>query len=475
MKDYVFIGWSRNRELAIEIKNILDQKGFKCVVGGLYENNPDKVRVHKGTVNATINFQMNHCDQSIMLFQKIDENLGISGNLIYELGYITAQYSFIESATKLHIFKIDINSGDDNLFPTDLHGVWGTSISSGNKSLPEIAEEIAIEFLRNQSQISRIDKFKMLNDHNFIEYAMKKHFETPTMSEYDLAILLLVYVQSAFCYQEQIDVKSKIQTFRTKLLEETTPYSELDLVTEYALLLLKLYCITIPNEETGTIELKGMDFRELLNGFKDIGEKLLERITKDDDNIISFRLHNADSIKYEFESWAIAQLQEHITYLLLVYLCSRTLSQGEIKNCVTMGITCCESAIENLKLLSENDTDLRYASLLLGYAYKNLSTFYKYFNKTEEVTKYQLKSFKERKKLYNYVNSISTIKPTLNDYITLEYLLQIVDMAKETEDIYEKKDYLVQINAYITKHKTILSNRNYMFNLLISEYESLID
>ena len=75
MKDYVFIGWSRNRELAINVKNILDKKGFVCVIGGVYENNPYDLRMRKGTVNETINYQMNHCDQAILLFQKLDDNL----------------------------------------------------------------------------------------------------------------------------------------------------------------------------------------------------------------------------------------------------------------------------------------------------------------------------------------------------------------------------------------------------------------
>ena len=475
MRDYVFIGWSRNRELAIELKNILDQKGFTCVIGGLYENNPEKLRVHKGTVNATINFQMNHCDQSIMLFQKIDDNIGISGNLIYELGYVTAQYSYIESATKLHIFKIDINSADENLFPTDLHGVWGASIKSEGKSLTEIAQEIACEFLRNQSQIYSLDKFKMLNDHNYIEYAMKKHFETPTTSEYDLAILMLIYVQSAFCYQEQIDLKSKIQTFRAKMLEEINPNVELDMVTEYALQILKLYCITIPNEQTGVLELKGMVFRELYNGFNDIGERLLcERMNKDD-KVCDCCLETDDTARHEFESWMLAQLQEHITYLLLVYLNNSNLSEEEVNTYSAMGIRYCSSAIANLQLLSANETDARYAGLLLGYAYKNMSTFCAYQHQDEDVEIYRIKSYKERKKLYNYVNSMTTINPTLKDYITLEYLLQIVDMAKRTSDIYAKKDYMAQILDYITKKKTIIDNRDYMFNMLISEYEALKD
>ena len=164
MKDFVFIGWSRNRDLAIAVKNILDLRGFICVVGGVYEENPESVRGRKGTVNETINYQMNHCDQSILLFQKIDDNLGISGNLIYELVYINDQYNYIESPTKLHIFKIDITQADDNLFPSDLHGIWGSNISSSGRTIDDMAHEIAEVFLNNQTQIKKSNKFKLLNN-----------------------------------------------------------------------------------------------------------------------------------------------------------------------------------------------------------------------------------------------------------------------------------------------------------------------
>ena len=475
MRDFVFIGWSRNRDLAIAIKNILDLKGFICVVGGVYEYNPESVRGRKGTVNETINYQMNHCDQSILLFQKIDDNLGISGNLIYELGYINAQYNYIESSTKLHIFKIDITQADDNLFPSDLHGIWGTNISSIGRSIEDIAQEIVEVFLNNQAQIKKNNKFKLLNNHYYIEYEMKRHFNNPSMSDYDLAVYMLIYVQSAFCYQEQNDIKLKFKQFRNKMIEESVVPSELDWVTNYAIQTLTLYCLTIPDETNGDMQIRGSTFRGLLGEYNEIGESIGHSFIKDfgTDDLCQIKCSKEFIKKNDFEAWLIAQMQEHVTYLILVYLCNPELSEEEIKKYAALGVEFGKSSIENLELLSACEEDKMYAYLLLSYAYKNMSTFYSHLNNTDEVEKNQRKYFKLRKELFSYNSKISTIRPSLKDYIALEYLLQAIEKVKVCEDKYERVDYILEIKEYIEKRGRLERNRNYMLNMLIDEYNQL--
>lgn len=477
MKDYVFIGWSRNRDLAIAIKEVLDKCGFIGVIGGIYEGNPAHVRIRKGTVNETINYQMNHCDQSILLFQKIDDNLGISGNLIYELGYINAQYNFIETATKLHIFKIDITKADDNLFPSDLHGIWGTNISSSNKSITEMADEIVKEFLSNQSQNKKSDKFKLLNNHYYIEYEMKKHFNNPTMSDYDLATALLVYVQSAFCYQEQNDIKLKFELFKAKMIEKSYSSRELEWVTNYAIQTLTLYCLTVPNEDSGQLCMPGSTFRGLLSKYKEIGEYIGEAFYDELGSMELSELYVNEEFgeNNDFEAWLIAQMQEHVTYLILVYLCNSKIDADEFEKYARVGVDFCLATIKNLELLAQKEDGKMYANLLLSYAYKNLCTFYGYLHEDKQSELFQRKSFKLRKEVYSYANSISTIKPSLKDYLTLEYLLQVVDKIKTCEDKYEKEDYLLEINTYIDNHKKTERNRNFMFNSLVDEYGKLVD
>ena len=475
MKDYVFIGWSRNRELAISVKNILDQKGFLCVIGGVYENNPYDVRMRKGTVNETINYQMNHCDQAILLFQKLDDNLSISGNLIYELGYISAQYNFIDASTKLHIFKIDITQADDNLFPSDLHGIWGANISSMAKSIDEIAMEIADEFISNQRQIKKKNKFNILNNHHFVEYEMKKHIENPSMSDYDLALDILVYLQAAFCYQEQFDMKLKMESFKTRIIEKGNESKELKWSVDYAIVTLTLFCLTIPNEDNMSLSMDGVTFRRLLNNYKSIGEDIIDRFQ---DALQGFDLDEVRfteefNLKNNFEALLIGQMQEHITYLILVYLLSGSLDVNEKMKYLNMGIKYCNAAIQNLGIIAKNPEDEMYAKLLLSFAHKNLATFYSNLGEENESVLNQKKSLRLRRDINTHINGMSMIRPSLKDYINLEYLLQVVDVIKNYEDEYEKADYLVEIRQYIEKRHRAERVRDYMVDSLTNEYNKI--
>ncbi len=480
MKDYVFIGWSRNRELAISIKDILDKRGFICVIGGVYENNPYDLRMRKGTVNETINFQMNHCDQAILLFQKLDDNLGISGNLIYELGYINAQYNFIDASTKLHIFKIDITQADDNLFPSDLHGIWGTNISSENKNITEMAELIVNEFINNQKQLKSRDKFDILNNHHFVEYEMKKHFENPSMSDYDLAQNILAYLQAAFCYQEQSDMKQKMEDFKAKMVEIGGKSKELRWSVDYAILTLTLFCLTTPDEDSMALSMNGVTFRKLLNGYVSIGETVIDNLSS---SLKNFDLIDLKDMTFDeefveqnqFESLLIAQMQEHVTYLILVYLLSGTISGAEREKYSNLGIRYCNSSIHNLNVLSEREEEEMYFKLLLSFAYKNLATFNAFIGNEEGCIINQRKSLRLRSKLNAYVNGIPMIRPSLKDYINLEYLTQVVEVIKNYEDEYERADYLIEIQQYIEKRQKFERVRDYMVDSLIEEYNKIIN
>lgn len=65
------------------------------------------------------------------------------------------------------------------------------------------------------------------------------------------------------------------------------------------------------------------------------------------------------------------------------------------------------------------------------------------------------------------------IRPSLKDYINLEYLLQVVDMIKNYDDEHEKEDYLLEIRQYILKRQSNERVRNYMLASLTEEYNKL--
>ncbi|MBE7058414.1 MAG: hypothetical protein E7387_04865 [Ruminococcaceae bacterium] len=474
MKDFVFVGWSKNRELAIKVKNLIDKNGFVGVVGGDYEENPERIRrQRKGTINETINYQMNQCDQAILLFQKTNDNL-ISGNLIYELGYINAQYNYTGHSTKLHVFKIDITQ-DVNLFPSDLHGIWGTMLSTNDKTQDDIAREIVTEFLRSQSQIKKKDKIQLLNDHHMVEFEIMKHFENPTMSDYDLAKDILVYLQAAFCYQEQADIKLKLQGFKSKMLEKREGSEELRWATDYAELTVDLFCKTVPVKEHFNIQMDRLSFRKFLDGYECIGARFAKKTAGifETAELKKLVLTYETNKQNEFGTLLIAQIQEHITYLILVYLSSGTLEEKEKIKYSEEGIFYGVSAQKNLEIISQNSEDEMYAKLLLCYTYKNLSAFYNNVGNTEKSEEYSKASLELRKTLKDHINGIPFIRPSLKEYFTLEYLIQAIDIIKICDDEYVINDYMLEIEQYLEQRKISDSIRNLMVNDLSVKYNKL--
>lgn len=515
MKDYVFIGWSENKDLAICIKNILDEEGFICVVGGEYENNPPNVETKK-TVHETVINQMNHCNQAILLFQKLNKNdLSISGNLIYELGYLSALYNPIDSYTKVHIFKINMTEKDDYLFPTNLRGIWGTNISIPNTTNEEIAKKICDSFKRKQKQIMKKVKFEILNDHHFVEYEMSKHFETPTISDYDLAEEIIVYLQSAFCYQEQTDIKQKIEEFKMKIDEKKNNSKELNWSVNYALLTLNLFCFSAPDEDGNRPTMDKHTFIKLLNKYKSIGKNVVINIfqnhikqqeqeleqqqeqeleqeqeqqqeqeqeqqqqeqeqqqehTAQKSFNIKLHLENNFVSHNHFEALLIGQMQEHITYLIYVYLLNNNIETEEKRTYSNIGIEYCKASIHNLELLKEYPEYEMYVNLLLSYAYKNLATFNAYLD--IDTNECKNKSLEIRSELNMYVNNTPTIRLSLKDYIGLEYFYQVIDIINNSKDL-DKSYHLSEIEQFIDKLNKSNKVRNFMIDDLARKYNEM--
>ena len=73
-------------------------------------------------------------------------------------------------------------------------------------------------------------------------------------------------------------------------------------------------------------------------------------------------------------------MQEHITYLIYVYLLNNNIETEEKRTYSNIGIEYCKASIHNLELLKEYPEYEMYVNLLLSYAYKNLATFNAYLD-----------------------------------------------------------------------------------------------
>ena len=482
MKDYVFIGWSRNLDLAIALENQLKEKGFNCVIGGEYEHNPPDVGTRR-TVHETVINQMNRCNQAILLFQNKNNN-GISENLIYELGYLSAQNSY----TNVHIIKIDITEDDLRLFPTDLHGVWGTNISMSDydDDNGRVAGKIVEIFEKKQCHIKKKNKFEILNNHHFVEYEMRIHFETPTMSDYDLASEIMDYTKSAFCYQEQIDIRQKMEKFNEQMSERGNSSEELRLSVEYALVTLDLFCSTIPDKDSKSISMDEHTFNYYLDRYKSIVNRIIGKFTDDktpDEESLNYFENVANHIgkicsdktkdfvsNNQFEVFVLGQMLEHIAYLHHVYLYKKEeIAADDKKKYSKDGIDYCNKAIDILKVLMSNSEDEMYAKLLLSYAYKCLSSFNDNLGEKDESERNQQKSLKLRSELNTYVVNTPAIRHSLKDYIMLEYYHQVIEFVKNINENKKKKYYLIEIRKYVDERSKIDSVKSYMFKTLADD------
>ncbi len=473
MKENVFIGWSGNRELAIKIKEKLDEKGCLCIVGGNYNKNPGNIQIQgteRGAINKTVRNQMDYCNQAIVLLQKKKETMQISGNLWYELGYLTAK----NDSSKIHIFYIDMDSTADKAIPSDIHGSWGNLVSTTDKTNDQIADEIVKFFLQNINADLQEEKIQKINNHRHIEYALDVHLERPLFSHYDLAKQLIFYVQAAFIYQESKISSQKCEELRHSLIKGLIKSEELMVVLEYARLTFEVFDMAIPSAKDGRTSLKGAEFRKILREYKALMSLLLNKKRDEHFRFSTIRIDSKDiqSKQDEFINWMIAQAQQHITYLFMTYFNSAELDvEGKdfddlLKEAVEFGV----SAVRNLEILGEDPTNAEYARLLLGYVYRNLSVFSNLLQKTEEGIEYQRKSYELRKYLYVEATHGTLWNVDLKNYIALEYFLQRVENVKNIEDSFERMDAISEIREYIRETQKYEESKMLMFSNLVKTF-----
>lgn len=72
-----------------------------------------------------------------------------------------------------------------------------------------------------------------------------------------------------------------------------------------------------------------------------------------------------------------------------------------------------------------------------------------------------------------YLNGIPFIRPSLKNYLTLEYLMQVVEMVKCCDDEYMIEDYMQEIEQYLHHRETSDGIRDLMINTLKSDYVKL--
>lgn len=482
MKDTVFIGWTTDNTIAIKVKKLIDQESFLGVVGGNYIDNPEGFN-DGSTINETIVKQMNHCDQAILIFnkpvvKKKDKGpKNVSGNLVYEYGYLNGLFGYGNGQGKILVLTIDFNSKEDELlFPSDLRGAWVNNIETkeleGKGSLEDkIALKIKEMFIANQYKINNINLLTMLDNHHLVEEEMDLHATQPRYSDYDFATYILVYAMSGFCFQEHFDHIKRLGNY--KVNDTYSPY--IKEAVNYAMHTLKLFCSTSPNyneeDHQYSFNFTHDVLFEFTKDYKNDSKGVIKRLNLGKEAVLkNIKLDKVTALDNKFDALLIAQLQEHMTYALLLYLFSETDKEQRI-DFATRGIAYGLSCIHNLDVLKASKDFKEYAMLLESYEYKNLATFYKEIGEYDKYQEYQDLSLDIRDELRMLDPEAKRLKGTLVEYLNLEYYSQLIEIIDDYKDEKLRKDCLIEINNYIKKCETQNQNRLFMLNMLKEEYE----
>lgn len=474
MKDYIFIGWHCDTHLALLIKQKLDILGYCGIVGGDNEHNPTEMRLQGRTINETVCYQIDRCSQAIFVFRKMDDLYTVGNNLFYELGYATSMFNSVELASRLHVFKINITKQEESsFFPSDLHGIWMKPLFSVDSSEEQLADDIIAEFLRCQIKLPSEEKMHIFNNSYLIDYELDMHFSRPQISDYEFAKRLLIYVQAAFVYHRVREAQQKCKDFRNDLVGHREPSVELLSAVDYVVQTLELFIAATPLEsENGRILIEGRTFRNILKGYRRVASIEMQGCDSSDDSFaVETLVLNTSCIEQdEYKGMLIAQIQQHISYLYLVYLDNPGLSIEEKKSCAKNAICVSKTALTNFKLLKACISSDNYYDLYIAFTYRNLRLFSTIINDKECVAKYEKLSFNVRKKMHDDMQRSQRINPLLKRYVNLEYYLQICDTI-DSFSPEDREDYLVDLNDFIEEVKRENANRDLMFSRLVEMYK----
>ena len=87
---------------------------------------------------------------------------------------------------KVHNFFIDLEENDPEI-PSDLRGVWATSVSTKGKEQSEVIKEIAEHFFKAQYFIIPDNKMTAIMEWYRVKDYISRHDTDPACSDFELA------------------------------------------------------------------------------------------------------------------------------------------------------------------------------------------------------------------------------------------------------------------------------------------------
>ncbi len=460
----VFIAWSGNFEFAKKLKNYIDSHpAYDAIVGGnLHE-------LSSIFVGGTIIEQMKKCDQAILLIQKNSDTGRLSSNLMFEWGYMLAKLN----ANKIHIYFMNLSVNDTEL-PSDLHGVWAYSVNTVGREEDDVVRELGEKFFSSQRNSLSANKMAVIIDRENTRGIIKKHFETPACSSYEIAQYILCYIFSANIYRDTCEEALKdIETFSKCMDTNASESPELTVSVRCALVSIDFFK-----------KVKYVDDEQYITkaDFYDIREKYEALLEQAED----------DLPESEIKQLIIISALDYIGYLYLLIMNGDELSEDKKLEYCHREYDVCLRAVKECdtfeKLSPIQNKQLSW--LIRSYMYRNiycsLDCIFKLekslgvareqsggnasadeegFTRTASVEQLNesvklslYKSFEERKKLYNEY-SINRPNELFFGNIEMEYFLAMAEYRLYEEDKQKRNRYYDKLSRYVSQMDIIAAKK----------------
>lgn len=428
MKDQIFIVWSGSNNVALNIKNILGAKNYKCTIGGNSDNNSKF-----SSIGDTVIQQIKNCNQAIVIFQNRADGM-VSNNLFFELGYVLAMYG----QTKVHCVKRD---NEQVILPSDFDSSFVHPIDCEGSD-EKFANGIIKYFFDRQKMSINENKMLLINNRYRMHDYIQSHFseQGSKCSDYELAQYILFYMQAGHMFGDEVKILKELKLFKANYhsyFSDELATAVNMCITFYEMLL------EIQIREDGEFFIN----RSVFHNFRDKYFEYRDEIISDDMGT--------------FDEWANVFLSEHLTYAYSLYSSSPNISEEISKKNMEKSKYWAEQTLKDLKILEEtapvrdNNDHKGIISLLYAYVYRNLFLSCKKLQDGDEI-KWLEKTKRERTALKNNFE-IGSIDSQLYENFAMEYYLTLIEylgysdkLGLDEEDI---EDYKEEIEKFINETK----------------------
>jgi len=501
----VFIAWSGNKALANTLASYIrqNQPGIHCTVGGTDS-------VINESINATVKDQMMKCDRAIILLRKNDAGT-LSGNVLFELGYLMAKKS-----NRVHLFLLDMDT-KDSAIPSDLHGVWASGTiktihadTGKKKSNSEIAREIGSIFFNSLYKTVHGNKMELIEQWYRTKDHINNHLTDPTCADFGLAQYVLCYLFSAKFFMDiKNDVKAELENLERKLKKSCSP--ELSIAIDCALNTFELLDSIQVADNNSDIYMTESDYNEIYSIYEDLliaidelkipekfnasGTLTNESQTKAMDDMGDFSAVQQECYGdwVEMKLFLRVVINNFIEFAQLMMLYNSDITPKYKLNICDEMLRISQQTVNDCKemILSDYDecvnNNEHFCTLIAAYMYRGMacavltkkqlleSDTITGVKKTDELFElhkiYLKKSLAEREKLYKTYHRPKA-GGIIFDSIELEYFLAIAEYYPFETDKKKQEYYLKKLKYYVAKtenrHNQMKSQNDVFFQKIYS-------